>query len=123
MSDFDDAFQNEQDEQFLRGLTGGPRASGFELQPLNLQQGGGVQLYGLAYPGFHGFVSWAYVTVMKGFVVLSQPGGGGAGTSLTNIWSERFFYRRMSPLQTEAAAGTGCRYTKVSPKDAREYFR
>jgi hypothetical protein len=38
---------------------------------------------------------------MKGFVVLSQPGGGGAGTSLTNIWSEHFFRKllQLGPIK------------------------
>jgi hypothetical protein len=67
------------------------------------------------YPGFHGFLSWAYVTVGKGFVVLSQRGGGGAGTSLTNIWSEHFIRKLLElgnsdpskrPLTTEHSAST-----------------
>jgi hypothetical protein len=77
------------------------------LQPLNLQQGGGVQLYGLAYPGFHGLLSWAYTTVGKGFVVLSQPGGGAAGTSLTNIWSKHFIQKLLELAPVKEAIDNG----------------
>jgi len=66
--------------------------------------GNGVTLYGLQYPGFHGCVSWCYVTIGPAVIVISQPERGDCGTSITNIWGE-YFIRSLENMPEIAAAG------------------
>jgi hypothetical protein len=72
--------------------------------------GNGVTLYGLQYPGFHGCVSWCYVTIGPAVIVISQPERGDCGTSITNIWGE-YFIRSLENKKTclrSQRPGTTC---------------
>jgi hypothetical protein len=59
--------------------------------------GNAVTLYGLQYSGFHGCVSWCYLTIGHGVIVATQPEHGDCGTSITNIWDE-YFLRSLQSL-------------------------
>jgi hypothetical protein len=100
-------FEEAEQARFLRGLLGGPQTRDFQLFALDPLHGGGVGLYGLVYPGYWGCLSWTYLTLGRGFAVLSQPLGATAGTSLTNIWSAHFCRGLMSlkPVQDSVANG------------------
>jgi hypothetical protein len=67
--------------------------------------GNGFRLYGLQYPGFHGCVSWCFLTIGPGVIVASQPERGDCGTSITNILDE-YFIRLLEDLPEVGAAGS-----------------
>jgi hypothetical protein len=70
--------------------------------------GNGVTLYGLQYPGFHGCVSWCYLTIGQGVIVATRPEHCDCGSSITNIWDE-YFFRSLQSLQQVAEVGPSVR--------------
>jgi hypothetical protein len=61
------------------------------------------------YPGFHGCVSWYYLTIGRGVIVVTQPEHCGCGTSITNIWDE-YFFLSLNNLSEVARAGPTVRW-------------
>jgi hypothetical protein len=70
--------------------------------------GNGVTLYGLEYPGFHGCLSWCYLTIGNEVIVATQPEDCDGGTSITDIWAEYFFLSLQNLPEVATAGSTVC---------------